>query len=571
MTPTKNFVEVFVKQLSPFFKEVLEISMQLGKMRYLQKIKDALDNYEKGNFIVAALGEFKRGKSSLLNALISKKIFPVGVLPLTSVITIAQYGEKEEAFIYFDDGTFRQIDLSELKEYVTEKGNSGNKLNVRVALIKAPIELLFNGIKLVDTPGVGSIIEKNSEVTKRFVPEIDVALIVSGFEPPITADELKLIKEAEKEISNKIIILNKKDLLDEKQREEIEKFTLKTLEENNIKNYKLYSVSANPKNETNIDTKIDEVRNALLELVRSSSNTIVEESAKRTLLKTISELIQFSETEIFSLKEPSFSLENKINEFQKEISAIDLWIIAARVKTLEAFKINPKELEEIKNDLQYKALEKIRKIEKIETPKRRLRREITEFAKKIAYSICKDFNEKVQNLISGIKEKREGFLRKEFKEIENRIKKAGAEIFGVNISDFEMEFYNKTYNPEAFEFVEKTQALDFSEFVLPILDLFLSSSFILEREIKRAEELLKNWLRENFGRITESFIEDLDEMTRNQTLFFENKLKEIAAEIQFAIDEGKRKKAEGELAVASEIKKIEEIKQKLSKIKDAIY
>lgn len=552
-----------MKPLSRFFQEISEISKELQQKNCQIKINNALKNYREGKFIVAAVGEFKRGKSSLLNALLSKNMFPIGVLPLTSVVTVAQYGEEEEYLVYFEDGSFKKTTLPEIETFVTENGNSGNRLNVKVALIKAPLPLLSNGIKLVDTPGIGSIIERNSEVTREFVPEIDVALAVSGFDPPITADELRLIKEIEKEASNIIVILNKSDTVDEKTKEDVERFTRKTLDENGIKNYQLFSVSANPKNNLDTDTKIDDLRNFLIDLSRLSSKVIIEESAKKTLAKLSEELLQFVEVEMFSLIEPSLSLEKKISDFQEKIADLDIWILAAKTKSLDSFKIDPRSFEEIRIDLENKAAEETKAIKIPNCTKNKIRQEVKEKVRKIAENYCEKFGESAFKLIDEIEQKREIVLRKEFEEIEKRIKRAGAESFGLAFGDFEMEVFVKNKKRNVFEFVETKGALNFSDFLSPIFDFFLPRNLVYENALEESKNLLKEWLRENFGRIKESFVEDLDRMTLKQASFFENKLKETANNIEMAIEEGKKKKDKDEASVKDEIEQLKKTKQKL--------
>ncbi|MCX7829968.1 MAG: dynamin family protein [Acidobacteria bacterium] len=559
-----------MKPLTELFQEISKISEELQQERFSSKINDALSNYQEGRFIVAAVGEFKRGKSSLLNALLSKKIFPVGALPLTSVITVAQYCDKDEVYIYFEDGTHKNITLSQLEDFVTEKGNSGNKLKVRVALIKTPLEFLSSGIKLVDTPGIGSVIEKNSEVTKKFVPAIDVALVVSGYEPPLTSDELKLITEVEKEASNIVIVLNKSDIPDEKTKKEVEKFTLNVLEQKGIKNSEFFSVSANTKKDLSAENQIDKLRDFLLDMAKSSSKTIIEESAKRNLLKFSAELLQFVEIEIFSLTEPSISLEKKIKEFQDKISDLDIWILAAKTKAIESFKIDSGAFEEAKRNIEYEAFDELKRLEIPKMPKIKFRKAIKEKTRLIAKAFSKKYSENTHSLIEEIEAKRETALKREFEEIGKRIKKAGAESFGITQMDFEIETFQSNKKKVIFEFVEKKSALELSDFIFSVVDLILPKSFVFDSALAEGGRLLKEWMRENFGRISEATVEELDEMTRKQAAFFEEKLKETAREIESAIEEGIKKKKKGEESVRSEIDKLTEIKKRLTDIKSSL-
>jgi len=54
---------------------------------------------------VAILGQFKAGKSSFVNSLIGQPVLPVGVIPVTTVISRLQSGEQERAVVSFFDGT----------------------------------------------------------------------------------------------------------------------------------------------------------------------------------------------------------------------------------------------------------------------------------------------------------------------------------------------------------------------------------------------------------------------------------------------------------------------------------
>ncbi|NMB99186.1 MAG: hypothetical protein GYA35_02775 [Thermoanaerobaculaceae bacterium] len=166
-------------------------------------------------------------------------------------------------------------------------------------------------------------------------------------------------------------------------------------------------------------------------------------------------------------------------------------------------------------------------------------------------------------MIEEIEQKREFVLRKEFEEIEKRIKRAGAESFALTFGDFEMEVFVKNKKRNVFEFVETKGALDFSDFLSVIFDFFLPRNLVYENALEESKRLLKEWLRENFGRITESFVEELDRMTSQQASFFENKLKETAKNIETAIEEGKKKKDKDEASVKDEIERLEKTKEKL--------
>ncbi len=172
-----------------------------------------------GRFHVACLGQFKRGKSSLLNALLGEAVLPMGVVPITSAITVLRHGPRR-AMVTFADGRSEQVEVGGIARYVSERQNPENQLGVRAVEVFLPAPLLEGGMCLVDTPGLGSVFEGNDAVTRQFVPQIDAALVVIGADPPITADEVALIEAVAPQARHLVLALNKADRLTEAEREE---------------------------------------------------------------------------------------------------------------------------------------------------------------------------------------------------------------------------------------------------------------------------------------------------------------------------------------------------------------
>jgi Dynamin family len=184
-----------------------------------------------GRFYVACLGQFKRGKSSLLNALVGVPLLPVGVVPVTSVVTVVRFGSCNAARVRFSDGHEQEIGVDDLAGFVSEEGNPSNRKAVAVVELFVPSSLLESGMCLVDTPGLGSVFEGNSAVTRGFVPHIDAGLVVLGADPPISADELALVQEIARHSSDLIFVLNKSDRLPDAERREARAFAERVLAE----------------------------------------------------------------------------------------------------------------------------------------------------------------------------------------------------------------------------------------------------------------------------------------------------------------------------------------------------
>ncbi|HVV51380.1 MAG TPA: dynamin family protein [Polyangia bacterium] len=182
-----------------------------------------------GRFYVVCLGQFKRGKSTLLNALVGAAILPAGVAPVTSVVTVIRYGERIAARVRTRASDWREVSPDSLADYVSEDRNPGNSKGVTGVEVFAPAALLRKGLCLVDTPGIGSVFSENTAATHEFLPQVDAALAVLGADPPVTGDELALLQEVSKRVPHLVYVLAKADRLSDAERGEALIFTKRVL------------------------------------------------------------------------------------------------------------------------------------------------------------------------------------------------------------------------------------------------------------------------------------------------------------------------------------------------------
>jgi len=172
-----------------------------------------------GLFYVACVGQFKRGKSTLLNALVEREVLPTGVAPVTSVVTVLRYGDRVRARVRFLDDRLADVEPLELAAYVSEVGNPENDKSVSGVELFVPSPLLASGMCLVDTPGLGSVFLASDETTRAFVPHVDAAVVVLGSDPPISAEEVALVRELSAHVRDFVFVLNKSDRLSDEDRE----------------------------------------------------------------------------------------------------------------------------------------------------------------------------------------------------------------------------------------------------------------------------------------------------------------------------------------------------------------
>lgn len=170
---------------------------------------------------LAVVGQFKRGKSTLVNALLGEDALPSSVIPLTSIPTFVREGENLSARVLFDDSKQEQRlsaanphELAQfLARFVTESANPHNRLGVRLVEATHPAPILRQGLVLIDTPGIGSTFQHNTEATVNFLPQCDAAIFVVSADPPITEVEVEFLKLVRQKMARVFFILNKIDYL----------------------------------------------------------------------------------------------------------------------------------------------------------------------------------------------------------------------------------------------------------------------------------------------------------------------------------------------------------------------
>ena len=179
-----------------------------------RRLLDLRQRLQQNRFQVAVVGQFQRGKTSVLNALLGSEVLPVGTLPFTSVLTIVKYGALQSAEVLFQSGERLAISLGELPEYVTEAGNPCNVKNVEHVELSYPSELLRGGVTVTNCPGFGSLSDRNTHTAYEFLPRVDAAIFVTSPDPPLTSAEAEFLKRLSESVKQIFLVMNKIDLLD---------------------------------------------------------------------------------------------------------------------------------------------------------------------------------------------------------------------------------------------------------------------------------------------------------------------------------------------------------------------
>ena len=287
--------------------------------------RSVAERISEGRFYVACIGQFKRGKSSILNALVGDNVLPTGVVPVTTVPTIVRYGSHAAARVRFETGAgvWTDIPVKTVDEYVSEEKNPENAKHVAALEIFVPSPLLKTGMCFVDTPGLGSVFTGNTAATQAFIPHIDAALVVIGADPPLAGEELVLVEAVARHVQDLIIIVNKSDRTTDAERAAAVAFARHQLEK------RLHQHSAGPLFEVSAAEQLEhrgtgrdwgKLVASLNKLVEGSGRRLIRAACDRSLERIGEQLLAIVTEEREALQRPVEESESRIALMKQTIA-----------------------------------------------------------------------------------------------------------------------------------------------------------------------------------------------------------------------------------------------------------
>jgi len=201
-------------ELADIIRALLPVARAYSDERRDQQIRKLLTRLAAGRFQLAVIGQFSRGKTTLMNALLGGAYLPMGALPVTSVVTTVRYGTRARALIRSHVGALPvEVPVTEVGRFVARAGAERTRMQVTSVEVEIPAELLRLGFEFVDTPGVGSAIAANTAATVRYLPQADAVVFVTGFDSALTSAEADFLTNAAGQAGKLFVVLNKQDLV----------------------------------------------------------------------------------------------------------------------------------------------------------------------------------------------------------------------------------------------------------------------------------------------------------------------------------------------------------------------
>ncbi|OON94555.1 MAG: hypothetical protein ATN31_03020 [Candidatus Epulonipiscioides saccharophilum] len=241
--------------------EILEdVHKQLNIDNFVEQLEYSKTALIHDNFNVIVVGEFSRGKSTFINAILGKKILPSSTRPTTTVINKINYGQDPTYTIYFRAESNRRISYQEFQNLIV--GNTPDidcpeevlcyqkhlefTSTIEYLNIAYPLPLCKNGIEIIDTPGTNDTDATREEITFKFIPQADVAIFILSATQIFSDSEKEFLKNRilSSDIQKVFFVINFKDRLKSEAEESDIIDYAKTHLEAIVKNPKIYLVSS---------------------------------------------------------------------------------------------------------------------------------------------------------------------------------------------------------------------------------------------------------------------------------------------------------------------------------------
>ena len=220
-----------LNQLKEKIGSVVDICDKYNDEEHADRLKKLQKAIGEDAFQLIVVGEFSRGKSTLVNALLGDEILPSSTEPTTAMLNVIKNGDSTaQYFIHYNDDSTKEVDSTEFLSMVAQNTSDGksqeeiikdvysdaaNFGRIRNAEIRVKNDFGKIGVDIVDTPGLNDVNTAREEITLQYIPRSDAAIVVCSADEPLAASELAFIKEQliGQQITKLFIAVNRADCL----------------------------------------------------------------------------------------------------------------------------------------------------------------------------------------------------------------------------------------------------------------------------------------------------------------------------------------------------------------------
>ena len=204
----KVSVKLMDEKFHPSFQLKSILDKQLRRARYPME--------------VAITGQFSSGKSTFLNALLSKNILPTGITPVTSKVNFLNYGEEYKLKITYYSGAQEYAPIEAIADFTDQRKNEMSE--IKYLTLYAPMDILKD-ISFVDTPGLNSQSQSDTDTTRKVLRDVGGIIWLTLIDNAGKKSEAEVLEEYMEQFKNKsLCVLNQKDKFTQEQIETTTKY-----------------------------------------------------------------------------------------------------------------------------------------------------------------------------------------------------------------------------------------------------------------------------------------------------------------------------------------------------------
>ncbi|MDF2547460.1 MAG: hypothetical protein K0R93_2358 [Anaerosolibacter sp.] len=307
-----------------------DIAEHIENEELLSLIKQQAEKIGNTEFHIVIIGQFKRGKSTLINYFLGDDILPTGVIPITSIITHIRYSNKPRTVVTFKNSKTLEVNLGKIDQYISEQHNPQNVKQVEKIDIYYPAVILKNGLVLIDTPGIGSIHRHNTKEAYRYLPQADAAIFLISSDAPISELELDFLSEIKRYFQKVFFVQNKIDYLSEDEKKESLLFSANAISKHLGKEINIYPVSARLALEGKKEKNTTAFKNSSMALFEDVLEKFLLKEKGDYLLKSYEEKLDYIiqatkeqiDFQISILNSPIEVLEQQLEEFKSKAAEV---------------------------------------------------------------------------------------------------------------------------------------------------------------------------------------------------------------------------------------------------------
>jgi len=283
-------------------------------------------------FRVAVVGEFSKGKSTLLNALLGEEIQPVRDIPCSGTVTVLKYGPQQRVICKYKDGREEEISPQQYKDKasISEEaalGSVGDAIvnsEIKEIIFEHPnLELCTNGVEIIDSPGLNEQAERTL-VTEQVLKTTDAVIFLTHAQNALTEKERELLLYLKKELNpgkddegpkSIFVLVNFADLLRrEESRKQVRQRVETIVKSQNLiaGENRIHFISAQSALDAILDGTENEYVKSFQDFTKSLEQFLTEERGAITLQQSASGMKQIINTGCDELTQYREMLEGKL-------------------------------------------------------------------------------------------------------------------------------------------------------------------------------------------------------------------------------------------------------------------